>query len=43
MTFVFGDTVAVGPWKLDTKVLLPYGSGVVVDDEEAGAADAASA
>lgn len=23
--FVFGDTVAVGPWKLDTSVLLTYG------------------
>jgi Uma2 family endonuclease len=41
--FVFGDTVAVGPWKLDTKVLLPYGSGVVIDEEEAGPVDAESA
>ena len=22
--FVFGDTVSVGPWKLDTSVLLTY-------------------
>ncbi|MGW5350287.1 Uma2 family endonuclease [Streptomyces sp. NPDC004031] len=41
--FVFGDTVAVGPWKLDTKVLLPYGSGVVIDEEEADTPGAASA